>query len=197
MKPATGIPAASGGFRILAVCTGNICRSPAAERLLARALAPAVHVSSAGTAALEGHSIDDLTADLLVRDGLDASGFAGRQLTEPMARDSDLVLTMTREHRTDVVRAAPAAVRRTFTLVEFAEITSLPHVALLSAGTTLGAGLAAIVSAAARARAQVRPLVTADDVVDPHGGTSTEHARAYEQIRTAVETIASNLGGRR
>ena len=37
-------------FRVLTVCTGNICRSPAVERLLAAALGPDadVEVSSAG-----------------------------------------------------------------------------------------------------------------------------------------------------
>ena len=35
-------------FRILTVCTGNICRSPVAERLLTKSLGDEVTVASAG-----------------------------------------------------------------------------------------------------------------------------------------------------
>lgn len=47
-------------FRILCVCTANICRSPVAGLLSAR-LGPDVTVSSAGTFGLEG--LADRTAD--------------------------------------------------------------------------------------------------------------------------------------
>jgi protein-tyrosine phosphatase len=48
---------AEGVFSILAVCTGNVCRSPAVERLLTGQLFPTVTVSSAGMHALVGHPI--------------------------------------------------------------------------------------------------------------------------------------------
>ncbi len=43
-------------FAVLFVCTGNVCRSPVAERLFLARLAPGAPVtaSSAGTGALEG-----------------------------------------------------------------------------------------------------------------------------------------------
>mgnify|MGYP002738687724 CR=1 FL=1 len=44
-------------YRILTVCTGNVCRSPAAERLLEHTLNPSVTVRSAGTRALVGEPI--------------------------------------------------------------------------------------------------------------------------------------------
>ena len=43
-------------FSILAVCTGNVCRSPAAERLLASKLGPSVRVSLGGHACAGGPS---------------------------------------------------------------------------------------------------------------------------------------------
>ena len=52
-------------FTILTVCTGNLCRSPAAERLLASKLGPTVKVSSAGTHALVGQPISEPMAALL------------------------------------------------------------------------------------------------------------------------------------
>jgi len=42
---------------VLTVCTGNICRSPTAERLLALGLGPTVKVASAGTHALRGQPV--------------------------------------------------------------------------------------------------------------------------------------------
>ncbi|MFN2560552.1 MAG: low molecular weight phosphatase family protein, partial [Jatrophihabitans sp.] len=47
-------------FAVLFVCTGNVCRSPLAERLMRARLAPGlpVAVSSAGTMGLSGYPID-------------------------------------------------------------------------------------------------------------------------------------------
>ncbi|WP_446668297.1 arsenate reductase/protein-tyrosine-phosphatase family protein, partial [Klebsiella pneumoniae] len=42
---------------ILIVCTGNICRSPIAERIL-RSLLPEKRIDSAGTGALVDHPAD-------------------------------------------------------------------------------------------------------------------------------------------
>ena len=58
-------PGSEEAFSILTVCTGNICRSPAVERLLTRKLGPTVSVSSAGTHALVGHPIAEPMASLL------------------------------------------------------------------------------------------------------------------------------------
>ena len=52
-------------FSILVVCTGNVCRSPAAERLLASKLGSTVQVASAGTHALVGQPISEPMAALL------------------------------------------------------------------------------------------------------------------------------------
>src|SRR4029453_8342341 len=107
-------------FSILAVCTGNVCRSPAVERLLASRLGPTVSVTSAGTHALVGHSIAEPMAALLRGGGLEPDGFEARRLSERMLKEADLVLAMTRAQRGLVVDLWPPAVRRAFTLREFA-----------------------------------------------------------------------------
>jgi protein-tyrosine phosphatase len=67
-------------YRILTVCTGNICRSPMAEYLLREAVADAgledrIEVESAGTTGWEaGSPIDPRAGQLLAGRGIDARG---------------------------------------------------------------------------------------------------------------------------
>lgn len=101
-------------MHILFVCTGNICRSPTAERLAAASL----RASSAGTRAVIGAPMHPEAARVLRDLGGDPAGFVARQLTPKIAADADLVLTMTTEHRDAVLEMAPRQLRRTFTLTE-------------------------------------------------------------------------------
>lgn len=79
--------------RIICVCTGNICRSPLAELLLARAL-PERAVSSAGIGALEGHPMAPDAAAIARREGLGGDDHKARQLDAGMIADHDLILVM-------------------------------------------------------------------------------------------------------
>lgn len=115
-------------LRILFVCTGNICRSPTAERLSVRLAAQMgirdFTAMSAGICAVIGHPIHELAADVLTRLGGDPTDFAARQLTPPIALDADLVLTMTEVQRTAVLELAPRQFRKTFTLGQAALLAS-------------------------------------------------------------------------
>jgi protein-tyrosine phosphatase len=115
-------------LHILFVCTGNICRSPTAERLamayVARSQFENLTASSAGVRALVGHPIEPAAARVLEKLGGDASAFAARRLTSRIAADADLVLTMTTAHRDDVLRLAPQQLPRTFTLREATRLAS-------------------------------------------------------------------------
>jgi protein-tyrosine phosphatase len=113
---------------ILFVCTGNICRSPIAERLAAAYSAacqfPELRISSAGTRAVIEHPIHPDAAVVIEKLGGDASNFAARQLTSRIASAADLVLTMTTAHRDTVLELAPHQLNRTFTLSEAARLVS-------------------------------------------------------------------------
>ena len=115
-------------LRILFVCTGNICRSPTAERLAAVLAArldiPEVSFSSVGTRAVTGHPIHAEAAPVLKRLGGDPSDFAAQQLTPKIAADADLILTMTRVHREVVLEAVPRQLHKTFTLSEAASLAA-------------------------------------------------------------------------
>lgn len=115
-------------MHVLFVCTGNICRSPTAERLAvaysARLQIPDFTASSAGTRAVIGHPIHPQATPVLEKLGGDASSFAARQLTARIASNADLVLTMTKAHRDVVLELAPHRLNHTFTLSEAARLVS-------------------------------------------------------------------------
>nr|WP_322790556.1 low molecular weight phosphatase family protein [Mycolicibacterium helvum] len=115
-------------LRLLFVCTGNICRSPVAERLAtayaARLELADFQATSAGTRAVIGHPIHADAVTVLEKLGGDGADFAARQLTPRIALEADLVLTMTKAHRDRVLEGAPRQLNRTFTLSEAARLAT-------------------------------------------------------------------------
>jgi protein-tyrosine phosphatase len=171
-------------FRVLYVCTGNICRSPLAERLarheLGRRLGPdagLIEVTSAGTHGLTGHEMYVEAATVLEGAGGDPAGFVARLMGADHVTQADLVLTATREHRAAVVRLDPRASRRTFTIREFARLAAEVDPSALPLTDPLSRLRVAVEEAAAH-RGLVGPESPADDdVPDPYGGP----ARGYEE----------------
>jgi len=116
-------------MHILFVCTGNICRSPTAERLAAAHAAqyafPDFMASSAGTRAVIGYPIHKDAARVLEQMGADTSDFAARQLTAKIVSGADLIIAMTGTHRDIVLEAAPRQLQRTFTLTEASRLAAM------------------------------------------------------------------------
>ncbi|PND57725.1 low molecular weight phosphatase family protein [Mycobacterium sp. ENV421] len=115
-------------MHILFVCTGNICRSPMAERFAAAMAADAgiadFKATSAGTRAVIGHPIHTSAARIIEESGGNASNFGARQLNSKIASGADLILTMTRQHRDAVLDVAPTKLHKTFTLGEAARLVA-------------------------------------------------------------------------
>lgn len=88
---------------ILIVCTGNICRSPIAERFLRREL-PQKRIDSAGTGALINQEADKSAVDIAIKHGLSLEGHRGQQFTPALARQYDLILVMEKAHLVQVGR---------------------------------------------------------------------------------------------
>jgi sulfate adenylyltransferase len=105
-------------FRILFVCTANICRSPFLEHYARSRLgSPAVAFSSAGTQGLLDHPIsEEMGVEMRTRWGLDTDAFRSRRLTADLLDEADLVLTAERRHRQFILDAHPHASRRVLTL---------------------------------------------------------------------------------
>ena len=179
-------------FSILAVCTGNVCRSPAVERLLASKLGPTVSVRSAGTHALVGHPISEPMAALLRASGVESESFEARRLSDQMLKEADLVLSMTRAQRGLVVELWPAAVRGTFTLREFARLLSWVDSSVLPPGTPAERLRAAIPLAVAE-RVRERRSPDEDDVTDPFRLSSAVYAESLAQIMSAVDSIVYRI----
>lgn len=178
-------------YTILCVCTGNVCRSPAAERLLAARLGPDVRVRSAGTLGLVGRAIEPPMAAHLTALGVPEVGFAARRMTATDVGEADLVLGMTREHRGAAVELAPAAVRRAFTLLEFARLLELVGPDELPDGTLADRLRAAVPLANGRRRRVTAPDV--DDVIDPYRRAAQAYQQSFTAIRGAVETITERV----
>ena len=91
-------------YRIIAVCTGNICRSPMAELMLAEAfaaagLAGAVVVDSAGTTAYEaGRPIDPRAARKLTAHNLLSDRHIARAWRKEWFAERHLILALDVDH---------------------------------------------------------------------------------------------------
>ncbi|MDN3652642.1 low molecular weight protein-tyrosine-phosphatase [Thalassotalea ponticola] len=93
---------------ILTVCVGNICRSPVAERMLAKQL-PNKTVSSAGIGALQEHGIEPHMVSLLEQHGYNGQNHSARQISHSMVNDADLILVMEKKHQQLLMQKYPAA----------------------------------------------------------------------------------------
>ena len=180
-------------LRVLAVCTGNISRSPAVEHLLRAGLGGSAVVRSAGVRAVVGAPVDPPVAAWLAAAGVGVDGFAARQLAPAMVAEADLVLALTRDHRSRVVDLVPAAVRRTYTLREFARI--LQSVDASAQGDTPGERLRSLLPQVAAGRGLLpRRPAGADDVRDPYGYGAAAYRQALAEIQAAVGAILGRLG---
>lgn len=188
-------PTAPTNFRILAVCTGNVCRSPAIERWLAAALHDtSVSVTSAGAHALVGAPVEPMMSQYIRMGGGAVEGFAAQQLERALVSRSDLILTASHAHSALVVAECAEVRARTFTLREFARLMREARGAV-SPEAPLHERLAAAVRTAHRQRLEHPFASTADDVVDPIGRDDGAYALAADQLWFGVRGTIDALTG--
>ncbi len=172
-------------MHLVFVCTGNICRSPTAERLT-RAFAEQhglarLTATSAGTRAVVGYGMEPTAAEVLRRMGGNPKDFRARQLSPALVDDADLVLTMTTRHRDKVLTENPRALRRTFTLLEAARLLAIP----VAAET--------VVHRLAQARGQQMRGERLDDIADPIGREYATFKDISAQVAEALRPLLHAL----
>jgi protein-tyrosine phosphatase len=178
-------PDADGGFGVLFVCTGNICRSPTAEALARRELArypgAPIQLSSAGSHALEGNPAASRSMLAASSRGASLERHFARELTRRRVRGADLILCMAAEHRPFVLSYDRAAASKTFLLASFARVASQ--------WGWLATSPADLVSLAAE-HAREQP---GDDIDDPLGQSSEAYAACAERLDGLVAPVIAAL----
>ena len=182
---------------ILVVCTGNVCRSPYLERRLRHELAATgIAVASAGTKALAGLEMDEGTRERLDAAGSDARGFRARQVTPELVAGADLVLAAAREHRTAVAQLHPAALRRVFTVSDFADLVDGLTVVDPDADPLAdvdASWVRQVAAAAARRRGSIVARQSGVDITDPIGGPPSAFGQMAQEVDAALVPIVRAL----
>lgn len=179
-----GDATAPAADRLLFVCTGNLCRSPFAERYAASRVPARAGWSfaSAGLAARPGSPMDPATAAQLRRHGGDPEGFVSRVLDPREAADATLVVTMQAAQRSDLLRDQPALAPVTWTLGQLARTV---------AGTAADLRGAALLAALRERRGRPDP---ADDVADPYRRGDEAARRTAQRLTEALDVVLPRLG---
>ena len=180
--------------RILVVCTGNVCRSPYLERVLAHELAgTGIAVSSAGPGALVSAPMDPQSARRLVAAGASPEGFLAQQITRDMVAAADLVIAATREHLSEVVPLHPRALRYSFALRDLGDLLAVvtPEEIAAAPGDNRVARVAA---AAISKRGIVNPRLLEDSgVIDPFRRGPEVFDQMADEIADSLPAVVAAL----
>lgn len=155
-------------MNILFVCTGNTCRSSMAEGIFKYLLKnnniDNINAASAGISAYDGDKANEKAIYVLGNEGIDITSHKSRQLTESIIDMSDLILTMTYNHKIAILKHAPKANKKVFTLKEFANIVNDEDVKDLNL-----------------------------DIDDPFGMNYDVYEQSMKEIKTELEKIIKNI----
>ena len=185
-------------FKILVVCTGNLCRSPIAEHLLRAQiielnLGDYWSVKSAGTQAVEGTSMDYKARQILHERDIDpVPNWTTTLLNAGNISEANLILTAELDHRKQVVAFNPRAVTKVFTIRQFAELARLAAPLPAQAREHLGA---ALLESIVIARAQFQTTGSLLNIEDPLGQSIEQFRSCADEITCSITTIVAPLAG--
>lgn len=183
-------------FRILVVCTANICRSVMAERMLRREVEARgldIEISSCGLM-FDGAPASDTVLAVLSERGLDAHDHRSRKFTPALLDGVDLVVTMERRHARELAVAVEGMSPRIHTLGALVEWLSSPAAAGSGGDNAAESTPAAQIAACAAKRPSSALLGGGpDEVEDPHGRSKRVHRKTADQIDDLCRRMLAGL----
>lgn len=113
-------------YRILVVCTGNVCRSPMAEGILRdlledEGLGDQIEVRSAGTWAVSGSPASENAVKVAADSGIDIEEHRSTPLSHALIQGADLILTMEPGHLEEILVHMPEARGKAHLLPSYAD----------------------------------------------------------------------------
>lgn len=147
-----------------------------------------VRIESAGTAAMVDHPVAPMMQRILLDQGIDASAFRARRLTQTILEEADLVVTAERNHRAFVSRLSPPFAPKSFTLLQLARLLDVS-----SPAAEVAPGVPRVLARAQAARGLGGPSTSADDIADPWGRRTGIYRRIARQLDMGVDTLATAL----
>ncbi|WNM23821.1 hypothetical protein RN607_10685 [Demequina capsici] len=176
--------------RVLMVCSGNICRSPAMHYLAGREWADAAEVRSAGTwAELGMDATREIRRAARERAGLEMPRHRPTQLDSALLAQSDLVLVATRQHVRWIEQSEGALPPHVFVLKE---AVALAQRAPAPAGGTAAGRLAA--AAAALHDERLRDPAPLTGLDDPWSHPQEVFDRVMDEIVEAIDALGAWAG---
>lgn len=187
-----------GRFQVLFVSTGNVCRSPMAERIAERELSQALGSdaalfgwSSAGTWGHDGAPMEPHARKVLTERGARDEGFVARELLHEHIAVADLILTGSREQCGQVRLFDPHAMPRAFALREFARLSRQVRPDSLTGSATTRART--LVDRVAELRERSGSARTNDDIADPYGAPLHVFRLCAQEIAECLSTFVAHI----
>jgi protein-tyrosine phosphatase len=191
--------ASKATFKVIFVCTGNICRSPMAEQMLIQKAEKnklPIKVVSAGVMAMTGDPMTPQSADAMTKRGFTPTKHISQDLTPKLLEEADLVLTATLDHRSAIARMLPKASKYSFTIDEFARLTSFLRADpefqeefKKKPKETRDQYLKRAMHEAVLLRGMVPTNFDPKDVIDPYGESIEVYNQVAEHIDVMLEII--------
>lgn len=179
-------------FRLLVVCTANICRSVMAEQFLRREADERdlpVEISSCGLL-FDGEPASDKVAAVMAERDLDVAGHASRRATPELLAGHDLIVTMERAQARELAMMAGDAAVGIHTLGSVVEWFAAPDRDGLPA-----APRARLAAFAEGRRARDLLGVGPEEVADPHGRSKRVHRRTADRLEGLCIGLLDGLFG--
>jgi protein-tyrosine phosphatase len=155
-----------------------------------------ITVVSAGVMAMTGDPMTPQSADAMTKRGFTPTKHISQDLTPKLLEEADLVLTVTLDHRGAIARMLPKASKYSFTIDEFARLTSFLRADpefqeefKKKPKETRDQYLKRAMQEAVLLRGMVPTNLDPKDVIDPYGESIEVYNQVAEHIDVMLEII--------